>query len=376
MNAPQPPSTALVVCNPIRPRALGLLPEVEGALASAGLLPVRCPTSPARLDGGVGQILSAASTQAALIVVLGGDGTVRAVAEAVVASGADVPVAVVPAGTANLVARSHGVGDARTALDALRSWAGRRGELARRDLGWVRLQRPDGRWTSEIGFCVSAGFGRSGETILATPESAKRLLGAAGYGVGALGLLSAAGVDVEVSAVPADECVDGRAGSAESFGEVRRIWAVECGLIGGIAPRRAHSGGRAGFGDDRLPRGAHGSRAGLGGSPTWQPSLPGVRIFSSGGPATGALSALAVDLTAEAYPGLGRVATWAQVFAAGLGYPRRRVPELVEAPVQRLALTSAKPVACHIDGEAAGRIIGAELRIDPGALRIVVPQTG
>jgi diacylglycerol kinase family enzyme len=73
---------------------------------------------------------------AELVVVAGGDGTVGRVAKCL--AGTKTPLAVVPTGTANNVARSLGVGtDVRAALDELRLAAPHAV-----DLGWIGV--PDG----------------------------------------------------------------------------------------------------------------------------------------------------------------------------------------------------------------------------------------
>ncbi len=70
-----------------------------------------------------------------VVVVAGGDGTIGKVARRV--AGTDVPIAIVPMGTANNVARSLGIGvEPTTAVQALR-----RADVRRIDLGVVRSQR-------------------------------------------------------------------------------------------------------------------------------------------------------------------------------------------------------------------------------------------
>jgi diacylglycerol kinase (ATP) len=96
-----------IVVNEARVRdAARLRDACERAAAAAGWQrPVLLPTTPD--DPGTGQASRAIEAGAALVVVVGGDGTVRACAQAL--TGTDVPMAIVPAGSANLTARALGV---------------------------------------------------------------------------------------------------------------------------------------------------------------------------------------------------------------------------------------------------------------------------
>lgn len=128
---------ACVVVNPSKPRATapvrGLM---EHELREAGYAgPVWLETSVS--EPGTMQARLALAAGAGLVVVAGGDGTVRSVAAGVAGTGARMGI--VPLGTANLAARNLGipVGDPRTAS---RVAAG--GVDLPADLAWVRTE-PD-----------------------------------------------------------------------------------------------------------------------------------------------------------------------------------------------------------------------------------------
>ena len=92
--------------------------DVEGVVARAasrGLALVAVPTERPRhatelVAGRLGKDLD-------LVAVAGGDGTLGEAAEALL--GTAVPIAILPAGTANVVAREYGVADADAAEEAL-----------------------------------------------------------------------------------------------------------------------------------------------------------------------------------------------------------------------------------------------------------------
>ncbi|KJQ53410.1 diacylglycerol/lipid kinase family protein [Microbacterium sp. SA39] len=114
-----------------------------------------------------------------VVLVAGGDGTVRAVSEAIANSG--VPLAILPSGTGNLLARNLGLplGDPtemiRAALGDFRHPI---------DIGWARLVRADGN-QSEHAFVVLAGMGLDADMIANTRSDLKRSVGWIAYVDGA-----------------------------------------------------------------------------------------------------------------------------------------------------------------------------------------------
>jgi diacylglycerol kinase family enzyme len=124
-------------------------------------------------DSGAGQTRAAVEAGAALVVAVGGDGTVRACAEAL--SGGRVPLAIVPAGSANLTARALGVpGRLEPALAAAFGGRSRRIDLGSAD-GAV--------------FVAMAGIGLDAAVVGAAHGLAKRLAGWPAYALAATGQL-------------------------------------------------------------------------------------------------------------------------------------------------------------------------------------------
>ncbi|HWU06048.1 MAG TPA: diacylglycerol kinase family protein [Streptomyces sp.] len=121
-------------------------------------------------DPGKGQTERAVREGAALVVVCGGDGTVRAAAEALAGTG--IPLAVVPCGTGNLLARNLGlpVKPAQALAVALR------GVPHRLDLG-----RIEGDGMPPAHFTVMAGAGLDAAMLESTSDRAKALLGWPAY---------------------------------------------------------------------------------------------------------------------------------------------------------------------------------------------------
>jgi diacylglycerol kinase family enzyme len=179
------------VANPSKQDVLALKGSVHAACAEQGLPePLWFETTIA--DPGVGQTRDAVAKGADVVIAIGGDGTVRAVAEGLVGTG--IPMGLIPLGTGNLLARnldlplSDPTASLRTALE---------GRDRTIDVGWLRVHR----WQSEIDdpvtdaadalveeelprdhiFLVIAGLGFDAAMVADTDEQLKARVGWIAY---------------------------------------------------------------------------------------------------------------------------------------------------------------------------------------------------
>jgi diacylglycerol kinase (ATP) len=127
-------------------------------------------------DAGQGAAARALDDGAELIVVAGGDGTVRAVSEHLAEVEADADLGIVPLGTGNLLARNLGVpiGDVRGAFARALG-----GESTAVDVGWVEIELEHG--TERHGFVVMVGFGVDANMIVETSDELKDKAGWLAY---------------------------------------------------------------------------------------------------------------------------------------------------------------------------------------------------
>ena len=159
-------SRAAVVHNPIRMRGkrLDRTLEREEALAGWGAS-VRIPTLP---DESTAELRARILNEPAdVVIAAGGDGTVRAVAEAI--ADLDIPMAVWPVGSTNLFARNLGF-DVRSPDAGVR--AAFETHEQRVDTGLVNYRLSDGTEHQRT-FLVLAGIGVDAQMVVKTSERAK-----------------------------------------------------------------------------------------------------------------------------------------------------------------------------------------------------------
>lgn len=132
-------------------------------------------------DPGWSAAKQAVDAGADVVVAMGGDGTVRAVAAAL--AGTEVPMAIIPMGTGNLFARNVDLplddvsAQIRIALE---------GEDLTMDVGWLELQRHANETAEREIFLVMAGAGIDAEMVAGADERLKRRLGWVAYFFAAL----------------------------------------------------------------------------------------------------------------------------------------------------------------------------------------------
>ena len=171
------PRAALVV-NPIKTDAAALTSLLEELSAGAGwAAPLVFETTVD--DLGQGATARALESGATAVLVAGGDGTVRAVSEAL--SGTDTPLTIVPSGTGNLLARNIGLplDDASAMVQA--TFGGNHHAI---DVGFARLTRADGT-SDEHAFVVMGGIGLDAAMIANTSGDLKKRVGWVAYVDGA-----------------------------------------------------------------------------------------------------------------------------------------------------------------------------------------------
>ncbi|GAA3758434.1 diacylglycerol kinase family protein [Microbacterium kribbense] len=169
---------AALVYNPTKVDKAGLRGLVEKASRQAGWgAPLFYETTPE--DLGQDATTRALREGAGAVLVAGGDGTVRAVAEALAES--RVPLTIVPSGTGNLLARNL---DLPLTDPAAMVRATFEGDIHPIDVGMAQVVRADGS-TEEHAFVVMAGIGLDAAMIANTNDQLKKTVGWVAYVDGA-----------------------------------------------------------------------------------------------------------------------------------------------------------------------------------------------
>jgi diacylglycerol kinase (ATP) len=162
-----------VVYNPTKVEIAELKRAVSNYTASGDWAALWLETT--EEDPGGGQASEALKAGAAVVLVAGGDGTVRAVAE--VLTGTNTAICLVPSGTGNLLARNL-----KLALDDIELSVGSAfGAIERSiDTATIEIVRPDGGTETHI-FLVMAGVGLDAKIMDNTDPDLKQKVGWLAY---------------------------------------------------------------------------------------------------------------------------------------------------------------------------------------------------
>ena len=176
-SAEAPKRVAAIIVNPTKFHDLVAVRAqvTEGCLAAGWEQPLWVETT--SLDPGTGQTRQAVMDGAMLVCPLGGDGTIRAVAAALI--GTETPMGLLPGGTANLLARNLNL--PVDSLDAALKVA-LTGQNKRIDVGRLTVD-PSGEHESpeEHIFLVMAGLGFDAAIMADAPERLKKTVGPMAY---------------------------------------------------------------------------------------------------------------------------------------------------------------------------------------------------
>lgn len=210
---------AAVVYNPIKVDLPKLQAQVATAERESGWAETQWfPTSVE--DVGQGVTKTAIDGGAAVVLAAGGDGTVRAVAEAL--RGTEIPIALVPSGTGNLLARNLNLTLTNQVESIGAAFTGTKRMI---DLGIATIIRQNDD-TEERAFLVMAGLGLDAKMIALTNPKLKKAVGWLAY------------IDAGMRALPDLKPVRLRYsidGGAERMTSVHTIIVGNCGALpGGI----------------------------------------------------------------------------------------------------------------------------------------------
>jgi diacylglycerol kinase (ATP) len=166
-------SKAAIVVNPVKTDAAALRAALEAAERRHGWDETLWLETTAD-DPGTGQTRQALEQGVDVVIAAGGDGTVRTVAEEL--HGTDTPLALLPAGTGNLLARNLDLtlDDVEHALDTAFD-----GDDRPIDVGIAELR--DGGRTEKRTYLVMAGIGIDAQMIAATDDDLKAKAGWLAY---------------------------------------------------------------------------------------------------------------------------------------------------------------------------------------------------
>lgn len=265
-------------------------------------------------EPGAAQAKQCLQAGADLVIVGGGDGTVRQVAGALM--GTDVPLGILPLGTANLLARNLGLPRHRV-QDMVR--VALHGAPRRLDVGTVRYVQlgPAGPVESaRHPFLVLVGIGHDAATVAATRQDLKRWVGWLAYFEPGVRRLTRALIPLRVE-------VDG--GHREQV-DAWSLLISNCGLI-----------------------------------------PAGITVASKARLDDGLLDLVQVAPR--------RVLHWAPIALKGLLGSGRDVPGLSHQQGSTVRVFSEDPVTIQIDGDPHPEVLEVDVSVVPGALTVHTPRS-
>lgn len=164
---------AALIYNPVKLEVDDLRPQVEAAENEAGWGPTLWLETTEE-DPGTGQAKEALESGATVVIAAGGDGTVRAIAE--VMRGSGIPMALLPSGTGNLLARNLDLtlDDPENSLAT--AFAGQDRAI---DMALIDIRNDQG--TTRYAYLVMAGLGLDAKMLANTDDDLKAKAGWLAY---------------------------------------------------------------------------------------------------------------------------------------------------------------------------------------------------
>ena len=266
--------------------------------------PIWLETTPDEV--GTEQGRQAAADGASVVIAMGGDGTVRAVAQGI--RGNDIAFGIVPAGTGNLLARNLGI-PIDQFEDAVR--VALTGADRMIDVGTVTIDR-----RAEETFLVMTGLGFDAESMANANEQLKARIGWAAYLVSGARAMVRKGFSVRIEA-----------------DDVRRTQQRAQSVIVGNCGELQNS----------------------------------VKLMPKALPDDGILDTIVLSPQS--------VVGWVSLVTHILTRHRRGHKQLMSFESKTVEVWTKHPVEAEVDGDPIGKVRSMVCRVDPGVLRVRVPET-
>lgn len=270
-------------------------------------------------ETGAAQAKEAVEAGATVVAVSGGDGTVRSVASALV--GGDTPMAILPAGTGNLLARALEISHtSRSEAVALLETVHER----RVDVMEAVLVRADGARSTELSL-VGLGIGYNADIMAGVDEKLKKRAGWLAYVLSGLRAIRRHALRVRISDDVADVAAPLISSGAQQR-SIRSILVMTCGeLVGGL------------------------------------------RLLAESSPDDGTIETVIASPRShfELVRQLGRLIARRDARGPNVQVLRSTRNVVVECP---------RETEAQVDGDPVGAVTRIEVTLRPGALRVIAPD--